>query len=292
MGDLIENIRRNTVSFTPAQRRVAEYVMKHLEEVAFMSASTFGRKAGVSESTIVRFSQLLGYRGFPELKEAIREIVIHRLDTSRRLSDYLGSEGKEHVLFETMRKDMSVLELAMDTVSVEEFDKVVDVLEAADRVFVIAHRSAYVLAYYLTFYLRWVGLFAFTLRAEDTSCELIMSLTDGDVVIGITFPRYSRDTVELFTFAAKRGIRTVAITDDYLSPIAHIASYTLAIPTDFVSFVDSFTAPMSVINAIVIALSMRNPELTEKRLEALEEVWKDRRLYWDFSKPLGGMENG
>ncbi len=292
MGDLIESIKQNTASFTPAQRKVAEFIMKHLEDVAFMSASTFGRKVGVSESTVVRFSQLLGYKGFPELKEAVREIVMRRLDTSRRLSDYLVSEGREHVLFETMRKDMAVLELAVDSISIEEFDRVVDVLHKAKRVFVVAHRSAYVLACYFTFYLRWIGVFAFTIRAKETSYELIMSLGDGDVVVGITFPRYSKDTIELFTFAAKRGIETIAITDDYLSPIAHAASHTLAVPTDFVSFVDSFTAPMSVINAIVIALSTRNPELTEKRLETLEKVWKDKELYWDLSKPLGGMDNG
>jgi len=286
----MEKLKRKQGELTQAQKKLAEYVLQNLEEVAFMSASVLGRKAGVSESTVVRFSQLLGYKGFPELKEALREVVIERLDTSKRLSMYLEKGQEEHILFQSVKKDRAVLDLLLETVSIRDFDNVIETLENAKRIYIVSHRSAYAIGYYLAFYLHWLGFPAVLLKGKDFSYEVLTLGDKDDVVIGITFPRYSSETVELFSFAADRGMKTVAITDDYLSPIASKASYVLTVPTDFISFVDSLTGPMSLVNAVIVALSLRNLEAIKERLQGLEKVWEEKSVYWRESYK-GGKAN-
>lgn len=288
MKGLVERLRERQGELTQAQRRLAEYILQNVEEAAFMSASSLGRKAGVSEATVVRFSQLLGYKGFPELKEALRDMVIEKLDTSRRLSSYIEKGLEEHILFQSVERDKRVLDLLLENLSIKDFDSAVEALGSADRIFIISHRSAYAIGYYLAFYLRWLGLEVLLLKGKDFSYEVLSSARENDIAVGITFPRYSSETVELFLFAVERGIRTIAITDDYLSPIASRASYVLTVPTDFISFVDSLTGPLSLANAIIVALSLRNPELSKNKLEFLERVWKDRNIYWQEKKGEGG----
>ncbi|MCS7233668.1 MAG: MurR/RpiR family transcriptional regulator [Synergistetes bacterium] len=280
MVGLIEQLRENQEKFTSAQRKLAKFLLENLEKVAFMSTSTLARMAGVSEATVIRFSQLVGYKGFPELKEALREIVLRRLDTSKRLSDYIKTEEGDHILLKILKKEKAILDLLIETASVNDFEKVVDAIEKAKRIFIISHRSVYAIGYYLSFYLNLLGYQNFLLKGKELSYELLSSSKEGDLAIAITFPRYSAETVELFSFAVQRNIETIAITDDYLSPIASKASYVLSVPTDFISFVDSLTAPMSLINAIIVALSLKKPEEYKARLENLEKIWKSKNIYW------------
>lgn len=280
MIKLIEQIRESLSKLTPAQRRLADFLLEHPEESAFMSVSALARMAGVSEATVIRFSQLLGYRGFPELKESLRRMVIERLDTSKRLSTYIEAGKEEHILLRSLKKDRAILDLLIETIPISDFERVVDAIEKAKRIFIISHRSAYTVGYYLNFYLNLLGYQVFLVRGKDLSYELLSSAKEGDLVIGITFPRYSSETVELFNFAIQNEIETIAITDDYLSPIASKATYVLTVPTEFISFVDSLIAPMSLINALVVALSLRRPDESKKRFENLEKIWESKNIYW------------
>lgn len=277
---LVEQIRESKEKLTPAQRKLADFLLKHLEESVFMSVSALARMAGVSEATVIRFSQLLGYRGFPELKENLRKIVIERLDTSKRLSTYLEAGEREHILLRSLKRDRAILDLLIETLSISDFEGVVSAIEKAKRIFIISHRSAYAIGYYLNFYLSLLGYQVFLIRGKDLSYELLSSTREGDLAIAITFPRYSAETVELFNFAIQKGIETIAITDDYLSPIASRATHVLTVPTEFISFVDSLIAPMSLINALVVTLSLRKPDEYKKRFQNLEEIWKSKNIYW------------
>lgn len=290
MKDVIKIIRENRRKFTPAYRKLAEFLLEHLDDAAFMSASTLARMAKVSESTVIRFSQLLGYKGFPELKEALRGIVMERLDTSKRLSSYVEKGKEEHILHRCIRKDREALDLLVKSISIEGFEGIIDIIEKADRIFVISHRSAYAVGYYLNFYLNLLGFKSFIIRGRELSYEILSSSKEDDVVIAISFPRYSSETMELLSFARKRGAKTVAITDDYLSPIASEASYILTVPTDFISFVDSLTPSISLVNAIVVALSLRKASEVERRLKELEEIWKDKKIYWQDAPGKGDKE--
>lgn len=280
MSSIVKNITENLQKLTPAQRRLADFLLKHLEEVVFMSASTLAREAKVSESTVIRFSQVLGYRGFPDLKEALRNVLMEKLDTRKRLSSYIEKKEKEHILHACIKKDKRTLDLLIDTVSISDFEAIVSTIEMANNIFIISHRSAYAVGYYLNFYLNLLGYRAFLIKGKELSYEILSSSKEGDVVIAISFPRYSIETKDLVSFAKQRNLTIVSITDDYLSPIASEASYVLTIPTDFISFIDSLTPSISVVNAIVVALSLKKTNETENRLEELEKIWKRERIYW------------
>lgn len=275
--NVLERIRQARGSLTSSQRKIADYVLGHLEEAAFASSVLIARRVGVSESTVTRFAQALGFDGFPALKEALRESLLGRLRTTDRMELSPGSDGS--ILFEALRKDLAVLNMVLEGPPLREFSLFVEELSRARVVYVLANRSTYALGYYFYFYMGWLGRPCRLLSGRNELYESLLSASSEDVLLAMTFPRYYRESLEGVRLARGLGVRVLLITDDYMSPAAGFADHVLPVPTDFVSFVDSPVAPMSVINALVVAIASRGGHAVRRRFEELERVWKEEKVY-------------
>lgn len=277
---LMEKIKKNFPKMSKGHRRLAEYITTHYDRAAFLTAANLGKTVGLSESTVVRFAYSLGYNGYPELQKDIQEMVKQKLTTVERLelsADYLGNDSILKKVFQT---DMENIKLTMEEISEDVFNKVIDKILNANRVYIIGLRSATSLAYFLGYYLNLIlrNVNIVTLGLNDLF-EQLLAVKKDDVVIGISFPRYTRNTVESFKFARQSGATTIAITDSNLSPLGRIADYTLTAKSDMASFIDSFVAPLSVINALIIAVGMKQKDQITGSLKTLEEVWDKYNVF-------------
>jgi DNA-binding MurR/RpiR family transcriptional regulator len=277
---LMERIRKNFSNMSKGQKRLAEYITTHYDRAAFLTAANLGKTVGLSESTVVRFAYALGYNGYPDLQKDIQEMVKQKLSTVERLelsADYLGNES---ILKKVLQTDIENIKLTMEEISERVFDTVVDEILKANRIYIIGLRSAtsqaYFLGYYLNLILRNVNIV--TLGLNDLF-EQLLAAGKGDVVIGISFPRYTRNTVEAFKFAKELGATAIAITDSDLSPLGRIADHTLTAKSDMASFIDSFVAPLSVINSLIIAVGMKKKDKISKSLKVLEDVWENYNVF-------------
>lgn len=277
---LMERIKKAFSNMSKGQKRLAEYITTHYDRAAFLTAANLGKTVGLSESTVVRFAYALGYDGYPDLQKDIQEMVKQKLSTVERLelsADYLGNES---ILKKVLQTDIENIKLTMEEISEKVFDTVVDEILKANRIYIIGLRSATSLAYFLGYYLNLIlrNVNIVTLGLNDLF-EQLLAAGKGDVVIGISFPRYTRNTVEAFKFAKELGATTIAITDSNLSPLGRIADHTLTAKSDMASFVDSFVAPLSVINSLIIAVGMKEKDKISKSLKVLEDVWENYRVF-------------
>ncbi len=278
MEDLMRRVRESEL--TPSQRRILEHMLQNLDEAAFSTARALAERVGVSESTVVRLAQALGFEGFPEFKRALRELFVSSLRTTERIARQ-GREGRGHPLLEAVEQDLKSLRLLLQNPPVEPFEALVEAVDRSSSVAIVANRSTYALGYYLHFYLGWLGKRSSLPRGRNESYELISSLGEEDLVLGFSFPRYSAETIAVLRFARERGLKVASITDDYLSPAARLSDLVVPVATDFFSFVDSLSAPMSLMNALLAALASRRREEVSRRFEELEEVWKREGIYFE-----------
>jgi len=277
---LMERIKKAFSNMSKGQKRLAEYITTHYDRAAFLTAANLGKTVGLSESTVVRFAYALGYDGYPDLQKDIQEMVKQKLSTVERLelsADYLGNES---ILKKVLQTDIENIKLTMEEISEKVFDTVVDEILKANRIYIIGLRSATSLAYFLGYYLNLIlrNVNIVTLGLNDLF-EQFLAAGKGDVVIGISFPRYTRNTVEAFKFAKELGATTIAITDSNLSPLGRIADHTLTAKSDMASFIDSFVAPLSVINSLIIAVGMKEKDKISKSLKVLEDVWENYKVF-------------
>jgi DNA-binding MurR/RpiR family transcriptional regulator len=277
---LFERIKQYYPRLTRGQKALAEFITTHYDRAAFLTAAKLGQIVGLSESTVVRFASALGYNGFPELQEDLQEVVKNKLSTVERLelsADYMAQES---VLKKVLQTDIENIRLTMEEVSESEFDSAVEAILDANRIYILGLRSAAALSNFLGYYLNLIlqNVNIVNLGLSDIY-EQLLPAKSGDLIIGISFPRYTRITVEAFEFAKNRGAKTIAITDSSLSPLGRKADFTLVAKSDMASFVDSFVAPMSVINALIIAVGMKEKSRISETLATLEEVWTHHKVY-------------
>lgn len=262
-----------------SQRSIAAYIDAHYDRAASMTATQLAREAGVSESTVVRCANALGYSGYPELQKAIQFQARKRLTTDERFS--LGADmPQEDVLSAVLKEDMRNIRRTMSEIDRDAFNRTVETLLGARKIYVLGLRSAAPLAQFMTYYLR----FMFD-RVEQVSTGLadvfegLMRLEPEDALIGISFPRYSTRTLEAMRFAHSKGARVIAITDSRRSPLSQEADLCLTASTDMPTFVDSLAAPLSLINALMVALSLQRRDVLHERLTQLEDIWSEHRVY-------------
>lgn len=266
-------ISENLPNMSKSQRGIAKYIMSNTESVPFFTVGQLAKNVGVSEATVVRFATFLGYSGYPEFQKALQEAVRKQLTTVDRLriSDDVYKENK--AIFEIFQEDISRIKSMARQLDVDAFHQAVDLIVNAKRIFIIANRSAVSIGSFLEFYFDVLFENTELIRNPYGISEKLFRLNEDDVVVGLSFSRYTRNTVEAVSFAKDRGAKVVAITDHMLSPLKPYADVTLTARSDMPSFIDSFVAPLSLINALIVAIGKRKRGQIEKHLEELEEVW-------------------
>ena len=281
MNNLLSDIQQNINSYSKSQKKIAKFILEQYDKAAFMTAQKLGNEVGVSESTVVRFANTLGYEGFPELQEDLREIAKNKLTTLQRYEIMLEKLGNKDILSKVINSDISNLKSTLEQIDKEDFDVAVETILRSDKIYVLGVRSSSSLASFFGFYLNLllenVKLVSSTSASE--MFEQILKVKEGDVVIGITFPRYSRRTVKALEYAKSQGASVIGITDTPQSPITHCSDISLYAQSSMVSFVDSLVAPLSLINALIVAIGMKKKGEIADTFNNLEKIWGEYNVY-------------
>lgn len=275
---------------TPAQRKLFDYILEHDEEAVFLNIHELSERVGVSVATVVRLSRALGFEGFPEFQQQLRRLFKEKLTTIARLEKSGAGEGGDGlILREVMGRDIDNIKETMNQVATDDFRRFVDALNTAERIVIVGLRSAHSLSVFMGVALEFLQREVWTARPGiGDMWDRMFRLGTGDVVVGISFPRYTRETVQALAYAKGRGIRTLAITDSPVSPLARHADVVLTARCKMDSFVESFTAPLSLINAVVTAVGLCRKQETLSGLKQLEGLWRDRNVYFDGENGHGG----
>jgi len=278
--DLISRIQEHYPKLSKSQKIIAEYILNHYDKAAFMTASKLGEKVGVSESTVVRFANTLGYDGYPELHDALQELIKLKLTTVQRLELSDDLLNKESILKTVLKADINNIKTTLEEIDINVFETIVEKILKAKRIYIIGLRSSTALAEYMGFYLNLIldNIKIVTQGISDIF-EQIFRVSKGDLVIGISFPRYSRRTIEALKFAKSQGADIVAITDSFISPLAGISDHVLLAKSNMASFVDSLVAPLSIINALVVAVGVKEKEKVSQTFKKLEDIWSESQIY-------------
>ncbi|HIS76104.1 MAG TPA: MurR/RpiR family transcriptional regulator [Candidatus Merdivicinus excrementipullorum] len=279
--DILSAIQKHYPNFSKGQKKIANYITDHTDKAAFMTAARMGATVGVSESTVVRFAYELGYNGFPELSAALRQVIRTQLTSVQRIEVTRDRIGSGNVLDEVLSGDMEKIKRTLEETSREDFEKAATAIANARKIYVIADRSASALARFMHYYLNLMfeNVKLVTTTSSSELFEQIMRIGEEDVVIGISFPRYSNMTIQAFSFAARSGAKIVAITDGPNSPLAQDATCLLAARSDMNSFVDSLVAPLSLINALLVQVGMLKQDDVVSTFERLEGLWDEYHVY-------------
>jgi len=278
--DLMRTIQLKFPRLSKGQKLIAEYILKHYDKAAFMTAAKLGISVGVSESTVVRFANELGFSGYPKLQKSLQELIKNKLTTVQRieLSNDLVSE--ETALKGVLKSDMENIRATLEKINHKTFEDVVNSIFAAKKIYIIGLRSASALSEFLGFYLHLIldNVHVVGYGVSDIF-EQIINVSEDDLVIGIGFPRYAARTIESLSYAKSKGAKVVAITDSLLSPLAARADHTLIAQSNMASFVDSLVAPLSVINALIISVGLREKEKISTTFANLEHIWEEYQVY-------------
>lgn len=278
-----DRITAKRSDMSPAQTKIAAYVLEHLRDAAFLSAAELAERIGVSEATMIRFAAFLGYEGYTLFREAVGDALLQRLSTLERMKEYAPEE--ESSLFDrVVRDDLEAVAAIRTNTSESDVDALGRALAASGAVYIAGNRSSFALAYYFSFYLSWI-LPNVKLLSPDIPYETLFNAPHESLVVGISFPRYSSWTLRVLEDAKTLGLHTAAITDSPGSPLAMRSTYVVTVPYRPVSFIDSFAAPLSVINCLVLSVSSHLGEEAAEKLEALEEYWSRNRVYDGVVRP-------
>ncbi len=279
MQDMIDRLNQSGKRLSKGHRKIAQYIVEHYDKAVFMTASKLGESVGVSESTVVRFASAMGYEGYPQLQRSLQELVSHRLTANQRFEMSTEIEPRE-ALNVVLKSDVQNLRATMEQMDETVFEDVVNRLLSAKSIYVMGLRSAAPLAQFMGYYLNYIfdNVHLVSSGATDVF-EEISKLKENDVLVGISFPRYSSRTLEAMRFAKRCGAQVVAITDGPMSPLADMADATLTARTDMASFVDSLAAPLSLINALLVALGLHRKEALKEHFRQLESIWETYEVY-------------
>ena len=282
--DMIQRLNLSGSRLSKSHRRIAEYILQHYDKAVFMTAAKLGEMVNVSDSTVVRFAVALGYEGYPELQQALQELVRHRLTATQRF-EMSSDISQEEVLSTVLKADMQNIRSTIDGIDNAAFLRAVQVISGARRIYILGLRSAAPLAQFAGYYLHYIFDDVRVVAAGSTDVfEAISRIEASDVLLGISFPRYSSRTIEAMSFARSRHAQVIGLTDGPMSPLHEVADICLSMRTDMASFVDSMAAPMSVINALIVALGIQNREALNARFKQLEEVWDAYSVYMNEGK--------
>ena len=279
--DILSVIQTNMSTFSKGQKLIAGFILESYDKAAFMTASRLGKTVNVSESTVVRFAAELGYDGYPAMQKALQEMIRSKLTSIQRIEVANDRIGDHDILSTVMQSDIEKIRLTLEEADRSGFNRAVDAILAARRIYVVGARSAAALADFLGFYFHLIFDDVVLIRTTSVSetFEQLLRVSREDVVIGISFPRYSSRTVQAMRFARDRGANVVALTDSETSPLAEMATVTLLAKSDMASFVDSLVAPLSLINALIVAVGRRKNADVAQTFATLEQIWSEYGVY-------------
>ena len=265
--------------FSKGQKRIAAYILENYDKAAFMTASRLGILAGVSESTVVRFASELGYDGYPSMQRALQDMIRSRLTSTQRIQ--AAGDMFQDVLPAVIQSDIDKLRQMLSHSNRSEFDRVVDKIMSCRHVYILGVRSSSFVAGYLHFYMHLLSenVTLIQSNAAGEMFEQMLRMGPGDVMIAISFPRYSKVTINTVKFARDRGAEIIAITDNELSPVCQLSQAALLAPCEMISFVDSMVAPLSLINALLVALSNRYGADVSTTFAELENIWNEYGVF-------------
>lgn len=278
--DLIKNIQNNFNNLSKGQKLIAEFIINNYDKAAFMTAATLGQNVNVSESTVVRFANTLGYEGYRELQKELHELIKNKLTTVQRLTMVNEYSNKENALKKVMEKDMENIDKTINETGYKAFQDAIDLILNAENVYILGLRSSSFLAGYLGFYLNFLIKNVKVISSGPNDVfEQLLKADSKDLIIGISYPRYSRRTLESLDFCKEKGCRIISITDSLISPAAKYSDISLIASSDMLSFVDSLVAPMSLINALIVSIGMEKKNDITSSFEDLENIWKKYNVY-------------
>ena len=279
--DILSILKERHPAFSKGQRRIAQYITESYDKAAFMTASKLGKTVGVSESTVVRFAVDLGFDGYPSMQKAMQEMVLNRLTSVQRIEVANDRIGNQDVVSMVLQSDIEKLRQTAENVDRKEFQAAVDAVLAAKNIYILGVRSVAPLANFLGYYLNYMFNNVRTVTASGTSemFEQIVGIGREDVVIAFSFPRYSAATLKAAQYCRSTGATVIAITDNREAPLAQSADRVICAKSDMVSLVDSLVAPLSVVNALIVAIAAKREKELHRTFDALERIWDQYHVY-------------
>ncbi len=279
--NLLKEIEVRLPTFSKGQKLISAYILNNYDKAAYMTATKLGSIVNVSESTVVRFAIELGFEGYPELQHALQEMVRTKLTSVQRMEVTNSLIGDGDVLGKVLLSDADKIKRTLEEINREDFFGAVDDIAAASNIYVMGARSSASLAGFLSHNLGMIfdSVKLVQTSSSDEMFEQMLNVGEGDVLIAISFPRYSKKIIHAVNYAKSKGARVIAITDSQTSPIAMLADRKLLAKSDMASFVDSLVAPLSIINAIIVAVARKNQDALTQRLRRLEEIWDEYEVY-------------
>lgn len=280
-NDLLNRINKNYSKMSKGQKLLATYITDNYDKAVFLTAAKMGEIVGVSESTVVRFAMSLDYKGYPEFQDALAELVRNKLNSVQRMEVTYGRISQSDILQTVLQSDADKLKTTLEKIDHNAFELAVDTILDAKNIYIVGIRSCAPLASFLSFYLNLMFDNVRLLHTNSSSeiFEQMVRIGEDDVIIGISFPRYSMRTLKALEFANNRNAKVITITDSIHSPMNLYSSCNLIADSDMASIVDSLVAPLSVINALIVALCMKKQKEVAKTLTTLEEIWDEYQVY-------------
>lgn len=279
--DIITRMNERYIKMSKGHKAIATYISDHYDQAVFMTAAKLGETVGVSESTVVRFATALGYEGYPEFQKALEEWVKNKLNSVQKMGAKYGKSTQSEIVSSVLLADVEKIQDTIVNLDVAAFEAAVDIILEARTVYLVGVRSCEPLADFLHFYLNMIRGNVVLVKTTSVTemFEQMIRIGETDAIIGISFPRYSMRTLKAIEFANDRNAKVITITDSIHSPMNLYSSCNLLARSDMVSIVDSLVAPLSLINALVVALCLKQPEAVKQNLETLEEVWNNYQVY-------------
>lgn len=279
--DILSTIQSEMNTFSKGQKLIANFILESYDKAAFMTASKLGKTVKVSESTVVRFAAELGYDGYPAMQKALQEMIRSKLTSIQRIEVSNDRIGDHDILSMVMQSDIEKIRLTMEETDQAQFQRAVDAIVKARHIYILGVRSAAAIASFMGFYFTLIFHNVTIIHTTSSSevFEQLLHIGPEDVIIGVSFPRYSRRTVKALQFAHDRGAEVIAITDSAASPLAPYSSITLLAKSDMASFVDSLVAPLSLVNALIVAIGRKKNDDLSHTFETLERIWDEYEVY-------------
>jgi len=279
-NDLLKRIEGNYFKLSKGQKRIADYIFQNYDKVAFMTASTLGDIVGVSESTVVRFANALGYDGYPKLQKGLQESIKTKLTTVQRFEMSKDLDIGESTLKKIMTSDIDNIRKTLEMIDEQTIQNIVMSLHDSKKVFVIGNRSSSVIANYLGFYLNFIVDDVHVIPSgPNEAFDQLINISKDDSLIVISFPRYSKKTFDVVNFAKSQGATIIGLTDSSMAPLVPMVDHCLFAKYNMNTFIDSLVAPMSLINALIIALSINEKDRVEEKFQKLETIWDEYKVY-------------
>ena len=284
--DLLKDIKSRYNSFSKGQKKIADYILANYDKAAYLTAQKLGAAVGISESTVVRFASELGFEGYSEFIDHLQISVRNKLTALQRMEVAFDRLGENDILTNVLKADAENIRRSIEEINKKSFDSCIAEILRARKIYIIGLRSSSVLANFLGLYLNMMFDNVITISTNSISeiFESMININSEDVVIAISYPRYSKRTVTTVQYAAKRGCRVIAITDCDHSPIIEYATHSLFARSDMAYFVDSLTAPFSLINALIVALGLSKKDALYQNFEHLESLWEEYQVYEKYEE--------